>query len=158
MFQSLLLKLFSFLELLRKRKLHYLLRDIERENDPLVKTEKQIVFAILGISLGGMAGSTAFTEFKSRYYDSIVDQGKKNEIEEALIRILTSSKYSMKVKARVCYVCADIRLTSAIKIMESFLPQLREGSSEERMVFHSLEALYRNISITEMNYAQFKKR
>lgn len=147
-----------FLELVSDLKVKYELKNIEFETDPLVKLEKQIVHDVLGASLGGMAASTAFVEYKGRYYDCILDPLEKDRVDIALLSILSSNNYNVKVRARVSYVCADIQLAAAIDKIEALLPFLKDDSSEKRMVLRSLDALHSNVSMTEKNYTDAMKR
>lgn len=158
MFKTITRLLFRISEYIAELKVKYQLKNIEVETDSQAKLEKQIVYKISGVSLGGMASSSAFVEFKSTFYDCITSPSEKKLVEMALVNILKSTKYSLRIQAKVSYVCADIRLVSALQDVEDLLRRVKEGTSEQRLVLRSLEALYSNVSMTDKNNEEVVKK
>jgi hypothetical protein len=158
MFKSIVKGFFSYMERIRALKIQKMLNDIEKEQEPIKKTEKYIILKIKGIGMGGMAGSTAFLEFKDNYYEKIVDDTEKQLINSALLNILESGDYNMKTKALVSYVCADIKLNESINIVRTLMQKAKKNSTEERILSRSLDALLKHESISDITYDQLRDR
>ena len=149
---------FSCMQAIRNQKIRNLLKAIDEETDPVKKTEKEVVFRIRGTSLGGMAGSTAFLEFKESYYDKLTDEEARKRVDQVLQDILESHGYDLMIKAKTSYVCADIKLEPVISMVEYLVHTSKKGTSEERLLRRSLDALKKGISISELTYEELRRR
>lgn len=157
MIELLIKKIVSGIDKIRASRMRCYLNSIDSEKDPIKKAEKKVIMHIEGIGMGGMAGGSEFIEYRSKHYDK-AEQSERCYINEALIRILNSKNYKLIIRAKASYVCADIKLQSAISSIEALLELAEEDSSENRLIKRSLEALYSNESITDIVYKQLRER
>ncbi len=137
---------------------YFLRRSVERIKDPTTRLEKQLMIEIKGTALGGMAASGAYTAFKEFYYNKLPSDNEKRRVQQVLLSILRSPKYSLREKALTAYVCADIQVEAAVDEIKKLLQRAKKNSIEEGEFKSSLEALKIGRPISEVIMQRLRER
>lgn len=135
----------------------FLYNSLKREKDPRIRLEKKIWMEIRGSFLGGMAGDTAWANYKVYYYDKLSSEEDKQQVHTSLLNMLKSGKYSVLDKSTIAYICADIGIKEAVQDINFFLQRSQDKNANQLFLL-AMEALTKGVAMKALLGEKYLKR